>query len=33
LIYPPEDGETILAMARPSVMDEETFRQRILAGV
>jgi NADH dehydrogenase len=33
LIYPPEDGETILEMAQPAVMDEATFRQRILASV
>jgi NADH dehydrogenase len=32
LIYPPEEREAILAAARPSIMDEATFRERILAG-
>jgi NADH:ubiquinone reductase (H+-translocating) len=30
LIYPPAEGDAILAAARPSVMDEETFRARLL---
>jgi NADH dehydrogenase len=30
LIYPPEEGDAILAAASPSVMDEAMFRMRIL---
>lgn len=30
LIYPPADGEAILAAASPAVIDEETFNRRIL---
>jgi NADH dehydrogenase len=33
LIYPPADGEAILAAATPVVADEATFRSRILAGI
>jgi NADH:quinone reductase (non-electrogenic) len=31
LIYPPADGDAILAAASPSVMDEDMFRSRILS--
>ena len=31
LIYPPLERDAILAAASPSVMDEETFRRRILS--
>jgi len=30
LIYPPLERDAILAAAAPSIMDEETFRRRIL---
>jgi NADH dehydrogenase len=30
LIYPPAEGDAILAAASPSVMDEGSFRNRIL---
>jgi len=30
LIYPPAERDAILAAASPSVMDEDTFRSRIL---
>jgi len=31
LIYPPADRESILAAANPTVLDENTFKSRILS--